>query len=184
MKPRLIILAVAAAALAIYWGTRTATPVDELEDVQIMSVEELTKLRLLQTLLELRPLEGSEPPVEADLSIQVDVVPTDEKHRLYFYITEAHGYYVETFEIAFYHKRDADTPIEEGEPDVTTYVNNYLKANDTFKSCIEIVPAEFALIGRDMGTSQQWEARIESYGRARMQNPDPLPPLDQADRCR
>ncbi len=184
MKPRLVILAVAAAALAIYWGTRTATPVEELEDVPTHNEQELTELRLRQTLLELRPLEGSEPPEEADLSIQVEVDPTDGKHRLYYYITEAHGYYVETFNIAFYHKPDADTPIEDGEPDVTTYVNNYLKANDTFKSCIEIVPAEFALIGRDMGTSQQWEARIESYGRARMQNPDPLPPLTEMNSCR
>lgn len=184
MKPRLIILVVGAAALAIYFGTRTVTPVKEVEDIASVSPSELARLRVLQTLLELRPLGGSEPAEEPDLSIQVEVDPTDEKHRLYYYITEAHGYYVETFDISFYYKPDADTPIEDSRPIVTTYVNGFLKANDTLKGCIDIVPGEFALIGRDMGTSQQWEAEIDSYGRARMQNPDPLPPLTEMNSCR
>lgn len=184
MKPRLVILVVAAAGLALYMATRTtAPPVDEVEDGPALSGDELANIRLLQTLLELRPLGGTEPPEIPDLSIQAEVDPTGEKNRLYYYITEAHGYYVETFRITFYYKPDPDTSIEDSPLRVPTYLDDYLKANDTLRSCIEIVPGELGLVGGAMGTSEQWGAEITDYGRARMQNPDPLPPLTEMDKC-
>lgn len=185
MKPRLIILVVAAAALTLYMATRTAAPPpNEADDDTALKGDELANIRLLQTLLELRPLEGQEPPEMADLSIQVEVDPTGEKNRLYYYITEAHGYYVETFKITFYFKPDPDTPIEDSPLRVSTYLDDYLKAKDTLRSCTEIVPGELGRVGGVMGTSEQWGAEITEYGRARMHNPDPLPPLTEVGKCR
>ncbi len=185
MNPRLVILVVAGAGLAIYLATRTTRPPGEGPQVEeVLDGQDLREIRLLQTLLANRPLPGREPPEPPGLSIQVEVDPAETKHRLYYYITEAHGYYVETFKISFYYKPDPGTSIEESPQVVPTYLDDYVKADETLKGCIEIVPAELASIGGDMGTSKEWDAVITSHGRARMQNPDPLPPLTEVGKCR
>ena len=185
MKPRIVILIVTVAGLAIYLATRaTAPPVEEMVFEDSITGEELRKIRLLQTLLKDRPLPGSEPSQPPELAIQVEVDETSEKNRLYFYITEAHGYYVEMFDIAFYFNPDPDKPGGEGPRACSAYIDDYVKANETLKGCIEVVPAELQTIGGDMGTSENWEAEIVSHGRARMQNPDPLPPLTETGKCR
>ncbi len=185
MKPRIVILIVTVAGLAIYLATRaTAPPVEDIEFEDTITGEELRKIRLIQTLLAKRPLPGSEPAEASDLAIQVEVDESIEKNRLYFYITEAHGYYVETFEIYFYFNPDPDNPREDDARACSAYIDDYVKANETLKGCIEVVPAEIQTIGGDMGTSENWEAEIVSHGRARMQNPDPLPPLTETGKCR
>ncbi len=74
MKPRIVILIVTVAGLAIYLATRaTAPPVEEMEFEDTITGEELRKIRLIQTLLAKRPLPGSEPAEASDLAIQVEV---------------------------------------------------------------------------------------------------------------
>jgi len=184
MSARLLILIVVVAGLAVYFAVRTSAPADKEPQYEPeISAEELQHIRVLQTDLSKRDLPGEEPAEPADLSIQWEVDPTGEKHRIYYYITEAHGYYVETFNIDFYYMPTPDTTYEESPLLVSTYVDDYLKANDTFKGCLEVVSAELARVGGDMGTTENWGAEIDDYGRARTQNPDPLPPLKRVAKC-
>lgn len=185
MKARFWILIAVAAVLAIYYATRPAAPaVEEVDIEQNADSEEMRRLRELKTLLEDRLLPGEEPPEPDDLSIRVEVDPTSAKNQLYYYISEAHGYYVETFRIEFYYKPDETTTKESSPVRVIKYVNDYLKANETFRGCVTLMPPELLGVGGDLGDSDNWDADILSWGRARMQNPDPLPPLSEVGKCR
>lgn len=184
MKARLLILLVAAGGLAVYLGTRaSAPPVDETSRNSDIDAEELRRIRAEQKRLDEHPLPGQEPPEPPELDIRVEVDPTGEKNRLYLYITEAHGYYVETFEIDFYYKPTPDAKIGD-RPVFSVYLNDYLKAAETYKGCVEVVPAELRETGGTIGTSENWEARIFRYGRARMQNPKEFRPVSETGKCR
>jgi hypothetical protein len=184
MKPRLIILIVAAAGLAVYFATRAAAPPKEETTLSDgISDAERQRIRDMQTPLAARDLLGDEPAEPADLSIRVEVDPGSEKNRLYYHITEAHGYYVETFYIEFWYKPTPDTSADASPLFLTHHANEYLKANETLSSCIEIVPAELSRVGGDMGTTENWEAWVADYGRARTENPDPLPEIAKVAKC-
>jgi len=151
---------------------------DDEEDDMDLAPEERMQIRERQKLLAERNLPGREPPEPAELSVRIELDTASGKNRLCVYIAEAHGYYVETFRVGVTFKgRDEITGVEKPLLFVEHYVNKYLKANDTLKECFEVVPAEVAQIGGDMGTIENWDAEIISYGRARLNNPDPLPPL-------
>lgn len=182
MQPRLIILVLVAIGLGItaaikLSGKSTAVepPTDQLDaDVDRAQIE------LLQTMLGARPLAGEEPPEEPDLQIQVAVNTTSGKNRLDFWITEAHGYYVEEFVLEFWYKTEPDMQPEDSPLTVPHNLQAYVQANQTLRDCVEVVPAELDRVGGDIGTTENWGARILRHGRARVKNPDPLPPL--ADR--
>lgn len=184
MSARLVILIVLAAGLAVFFAVRASAPAEK-EPVykDPIKPEELERIRLLQTELRFRALPGEEPVEPAELSIQWEVDPSGRKNRIYYYITEEHGYYVETFNIDFYYKPTPDTTFEESPLIVPAHVNDYLKANDTFSGCLEVVDAELARVGGDMGTTENWGAEIADYDRARTRNPDPLPPLQRVAKC-
>ena len=183
MSPRLVILLAVAVVLAIGVAYKINRPVPEAieePDSELDADEDLESLREKQKTLRERDLPGSEPPEEPDLSIQVEVNTQSGKNRLVFYITEAHGYYVEEFDIAFWYKEKPDTDFEESPVSFVHHLENYVRAGETLRDCIEVVPAELRHVGGDIGTSENWGARILRHGRSRAENPARLPPL--ADR--
>ena len=117
--------------------------------------------------------------------VSVEVDPEETKNRLYLLFSEAHGYYVETLQVNIYRVAiDEDT----GEEQRTFFMSNpfhcYLKAKEILRHCIDLVPPEMERIDHDLGTSEDWAAEVTSYGRARIENPDPLPPLPEESWCR
>ena len=188
MTARLIILVAAAGVLAVMFAMKSAAPPPQeqpQDEITIMidggkSREQLSEE---QKALWERSLPGEEPPEQPDLSVRVEVAPTDLKNRLYLYITEAHGYYVEEFTVVIWHKGDGDVTGPENSPlQVTHTVTKFLKANETLVDCLELVKPELRHLGGDIGQSQDWEARVERHGRAREKNPALLPPLGR-DAC-
>ncbi len=179
MKPRFAILLVAAAIVGVaLYVKKTAPPVPtapEAEDAaDALSPEEQQRLDVQKTPLDRRPLPGREPPDPPVLSTTVEVDTSSGKNRVCAFVTEAHGYYVETFRIRIFHKGQNGgdgTPALEFEH----YADSYLKANDTLRECVEVVPAELGDIGGEIGTSEDWGAEVTYHGRARLENPDPLP---------
>jgi hypothetical protein len=189
MSARLLILIVLAGGLAVYFAAgknrapAVIEPAAEDENAGGMSKEEIEKIRLEQTELCKRPLPGVEPPEKPDLAVTVEVDRTSGKNRLYFNVSESHGYYVETFRIQAWYKREGVTGPEDSPLEWTLYVDNYLKANETFRTCAEVVPAELSRVGGDMGTTANWDATTIWHGRARAKNPDPLPFVTDMGRC-
>ena len=178
MKPRLIILLGVAVVLVVLLAMKFSSPEPsetEAEDIVSLEGDDLEAIRLTQTALSQRPLPGEAPEEEPELDIRVEVNTSGGKNRLDYYISEAHGFYVETFRIEFRYK---GSPLR-----FAHYLESYVKANETLKDCIEVVPAELSKVGGDIGTSENWEAEIISYGRARAENPDPLPPVANIRRC-
>lgn len=180
MKARLLILLVAAIGLAVFFATRSVPSLNDSSAADLRSMVP-DEIKNAQVMLRDLPLPGEEPP-DVDLSIQVEVNPADAKNRLYYYITEAHDYYVEQFEITFYYKPTPDTVIEDSPLRVPALVDEYLKAGETFEGCIEVVPAELGNIGGEMGMSENWDAEL-TYDRARAEDPDPLPPDKRLVEC-
>jgi hypothetical protein len=189
MNARLLILIVLAGGLAVYFAVaKNQAPVvvetaAEDKDGDEMTAKEIEDKRLEGTELIKRPLPGKEPAEPPNLAVSVEVDRISGKNRLYFNITESHGYYVETFRIQFWYVRPGVTGPEDSPLSFTVYKDDFLKANDTLRTCAEVVPAELSRVGGDMGTTQNWDAEIVFHGRAREKNPDPLPIVTAMDRC-
>lgn len=179
MKPRFLILLAAAIGLAVYFATakNKATPKDEDELTFIgetgASAESIAEGKIP---LSSRKLPGKKPKEEPVFDVRVEVDPSGKKNRLYFSISEKHGYYVETFTIRAWYVRPGVTGPENSPLPLESYKDIYLRANETLRTCLEVVPAELGHVNGNIGTSANWEAEIALYGRAREKNPDPLPP--------
>ena len=186
MKARLVILVAVAVVLVAYYLLRPTNPSTGTPVVtgQNMSPEERRRIELMSKMLWELPLAGEEPPEPPELSIRMEVDPTEEKNRLFYHISEANGYYVEYFQIEFYYKPDENTTADDSPYARTEYINDYVKANETLVGCFEVVPAELGAVGGDIGTSDNWDAEIIYHGRARAENPDPLPLLSEVGKCR
>ena len=188
MSARLLILIVLAGGLAVYFavGKNRAPAVVEAdaENADLMTEEERDRIDQEKLELSKRPLPGKEPMEPPDLAVTVEVDRTSGKNRLYFNITESHGYYVETFRINVWYKREGVTGPENSPLHFTVYKDEYLKANETFRTCAEVVPAELVLVGGDIGTTENWDADIIYHGRSREKNPDSLPIITDMGRCR
>lgn len=191
MSARLLILIAIAGGLAVYFATKgpaapknvaTTQKIDEGEN---RSPEEEAKLRERQKTLKDRFMAGENAAEPPKLSIRFEVDNSKGKNRFVFYISEEHGYYVETFDIDFWYKKTPDMTFEDSPlPLNHKILNRYLAANETLKDCIELTDAEMLHINNDMGTSENWGAVIRHYGRYRTKNPDPLPELDVYPTCR
>ncbi len=185
---RLLILIVLAGVLAVYFavGTNRAPAVVETatDDDEWMTREERERIEIEKIELWRRPLPGEEPSEPPELAVTVEVDRASGKNRLCFNITEKHGYYVETFRIQVWYTREDVTGPENSPLRFTVYKNEFLKANDTLRTCAEVVPAELVLVGGDIGTTQNWDATMIYHGRARLKNPDPLPIITDMDRRR
>lgn len=188
MNVRLLILLVVAGGMAVYFAVgKNKEPVvvelDAAADPDSGDTGEKVETRTLSDF----PLPGREPAEEPetpdDFSVTVEVDRSTGKNRLYFNITEKHGYYVETFRVLAWYKRPGVTGPEDSPLTVPVYLNDYLKANETLRTCIEVVPAELSRVGGDIGKSENWEARIEHYDRAREKNPEQFPPVVRVNSC-
>lgn len=189
MKPRMLILLVLAGGLALYFATSKSQPITEVDqdtptlymgDADGLTTEqrEMLKKRLAEL-----PLPGDEPPDPPDISVQVEVDTSAGKNRLYFTLSEAHGYYVETFRLQVWYKVTPDMEPEDSPLVLGHYLDRFVKANETLRDCMEVVPAELADIDGDIGTTADWGVRLVSHGRARDNNPDPLPYRAVNNRC-
>lgn len=187
MNPRLLILIALAAGLAIFIAMRPDAPAQALPDGPTFETnpegdaEEV--IRTLQTPLWDRDLPGEDPPEEPDLYVTVEVDTSEGKNRLVYFVTEAHGYYVEGFKIEFYFLPDPGVE-ELDEPLLTQRINDLLEANSTLRGCLEVVPAELRTVGGSIGSSENWDALVIWHGRARVEDPEPLPNVFQPNKCR
>ncbi len=182
MKPRLIILIVAAAGLAVFFAVRASAPKAEVPEMRgDLTEKELEEIREQQVMIQDQVFDCEETE-DVYLSIRVGVDPADKKNRLHFYITEENGFFAETFNVTFYYKPTPDTTPAESPYVFTQFLNQYVAANDTFKGCIEVVPPELARVGGDMGTSENWGAEIIDFHSACVDDPDPLPKVPEM-RC-
>lgn len=188
MNIRLIILIVVAAALAIAFAMRSAAPPGAQDDdmpIFLAGPEGNTPEQILaaQKMIGNDPLPGEEPEEEADFDLRVTVDTSGGKNRLRLYITEAHGYYVEFFNLSVWYQ-GGDVTGEDDSPLVISHkINNYLAANQTLSDCLDVVPSELSEIGDDIGTDADWAGEVVSYTRARAEDPATFPQLTEMPRC-
>ncbi len=192
MKARLLILVVLAGGLAVWAATRPPTVIDGGDDgPTIMTSDGSTQkvasddINEAQKMLWERELPGEEPAEEVNLSMDLEIETSNGKNRMVFYITEAHGFYVEDFDINFWYTGGDENMDPRDSPLSVKHraANRYLEANGTLKECIELVPGELRHIDYDIGETEDWNAEIVKHGRARAKNPDPLPILSDVPRC-
>lgn len=188
MKPRLLILILLAGGLAVYFATASNKPTgrpDNGFDPKSGDDRNLTERqgRELITDLAMLPLEGNEPEEPADLSVTIEVDTSSGKNRLFVTLSEAHGYYVESFRLRLWYKDTPETEYADSSLRLQPAIDKYIRANETLRDCLEVVPAELARIDGDIGSTEDWGAEIAWHGRARLQNPDPLPYRPNDGRC-
>lgn len=185
MNARLAILLTAAISLAIFFAVRSPASVEQsLDDgSQIDSDVSRKDLLEMQTVLRNRPLPGETPASAPQLDIRLEVDTSGKKNRIYFYLSEAQGYYVEEFNINFYYKQTPDTDFDSSDLAIPHVFQNYITAGVTLESCIEVTYAELNYISGDMGTTENWGVEIASHGRYRAKNPDKLPMLPEVSAC-
>lgn len=177
MNPRFLILVAIAACMAIYFAAVRGSAKAPNPSVDTsMTPKEREELRTVQKTLDQFDLPGSEPPEKPNLSVQVEVDRSKNKNRLYFTLSEAHGYYVEQFRIHLWYVQPGDDDPENSPVNLTQFFDRYLPAKETLRFCMELVPAELTRVSGDMGETKNWDAEIIWHGRARAQNPNPLPP--------
>ncbi len=181
MNARILLLIVAAGGLAIYVAVRPqANPNDPAEEA--VSPEILAN-RTCDVLLWRRELPGDDPEVEPAVHVTVSVVEGVGKNQLAFDFTETHGFYVETFEVDFWYKPTPDTEKNDSRLQLHYFFDDFLKANETKRLCLEVVPPELKRVGGDMGTSENWGVELTRYGRARTTDPAVLPCQNKDDNC-
>lgn len=187
MGARLVILIAVAVGLGVFFVMKPAKKPGDSGSVadegvhDPLSEEDRKRIDLRNKRLDERDLPGEEPnpkPQLSDFEVRTEVNTAGGKNQLCFYITEAHGYYVESLRLQFWYT-GADGKLGESQSPLSrqAYVNNYIKSKDTLKYCMEVVPAELDQAGGALGTSTNWAARVVWYNRSRAKNPDPLPEL-------
>jgi len=188
MKPRFLILLALAIGLAAYLANAAKnkpTTVAEIDDQPSFisnSGETFEEMQAGKDPLWKRPLPGSEPSQKPEFDIRVEVDSSGKKNRLYLFVSEKHGFYVESLTMRVWYKGPGVTGPGDSPIKATTVKEIYIKANETLRTCMEIVPAELIRVNGQIGTSANWDAEMIKYGRARDKNPDPLPHIIADDR--
>lgn len=167
MGARLIVLIVLGVGLAIYYGTRP--PVDPGAHVKVQVLPDVEPNRLLWNY----ELPGEQPAEPPDLELSLSVDPADGKNRIYFTISEAHDYYVESFVLEFWYLTDPDTEFEESPIQIEHPLDMYVKAGEVLESCTDVVPVELERVGGEMGTIDNWAGRITGRGGTRYRSTNP-----------
>ena len=187
---RVVVLVVVAAVLGVYAvSAKRAAKEKQTEPPPQTQVyeEDVDEVRLRQRPVweQTPPAEpGDIPPEEAEFEMNVWVDPDDGKFRLYYDIAEIHGYYADTFDVEFWYKDSPDVTDPEDSPLVIpVHINDFVKANDSLRGCIEIAWAELESVGGDMGTTENWDGWVVGHHQARLRNPDPLPTVFKATNC-
>ncbi len=182
MKPRLIILIVSAAGLAVVFAVRSASPPDAEggnsgEDSAL--AEATARGQMIWTF----DLPGEEPEEEAEFDVSVRVDTSTGKNRLVLEVTEVHGYYAEYLVADIWYVGAKKSEEAGSEPIVTHRMNRYLKANETMVECLELVPRELSLVGGSIGLTEDWKAEITGCNRSRAVNPESFPPVGGESYC-
>ena len=173
MNARTLILLVLAAGLAVFLAMRTSAP-------PTPPVQDVTQGTPADPGL-LWPGEEPDEPPEFDIQLEIDT--STGKNRLVYYVTETHGFYVNTFYIRFWWHPAGETIDEQDSPhSFRHFVNNYIKAGETLKDCIEVTGPEIANAGGDIGTAENWSAKVEDWIHVRLKNRDPLLEVDPTGR--
>ena len=187
MGARLVILVLIAGGLAVYFAMprKAAESEEEGPDINVMRSDGALGSReeVIDKTVAEQPIGGREPEIPPDIDVQVEVDTSMGKNRLYFTISEAHGYYVDTFRLLAWWVEEGVEGPDDSPLTVGIYVNNYLKANETLRTCVEVVPAELSQVGGDIGTSENWDVLLEQYGRAREKNPERFPLISDVGQC-
>ncbi len=190
MALRFVILLAIAGGLAVYLVMRPAKaiPTDPKggkesyfveDDVAVMTPAERAGIEAKQKLVAEQDLPGDEPSETPQFDVRTEVNLVSRKNQLCFYVSEAHGYFIDSLRVQFWYAGENGNLTPENSPLTKyDYLNTYIKANETLRQCIELTPPELNRVGGDIGTSKNWAARIEWYNRARLKNPDPLPVLN------
>lgn len=176
MKARVAIFMVIGVGLVVYHFTIGSAPkVRVATPGRLIFEEDPHDIDMRQKLVRDYPAPGNEPPEPVELSVQVWTDPDDGKNRLYYEINEAHGYYVDTLDLEFWYKDDDEVTGPENSPlIVPVHLNKYLEANDTLRGHVEVVWAELQQVGGRFGTTENWDARVVHYHRARLKTPPAL----------
>ena len=169
MGARLILLIVLGAGLAVYYGTRTPAAPGSHVKVQEIRRDIIEPNQLLWNY----DLPGEQPAEPPDLELTLSVDPADGKHRIYYTLSEANDYYVETFVLEFWYLTDPDTEFEESPIQVSHYVDKYIKAGDVLEDCLDVVGAELSKVGGEMGTIDNWAGRLTGRGNVRYRAANP-----------
>ncbi len=167
MGARLILLIVFGAGLAVYYGTRKPVAPDSHVKVQEIAGKE-PNLMLWNY-----DLPGEQPAEPPDLELSLSVDPSDGKNRIYFTLSEANDYYVETFVLEFWYLTDPDTEFEESPIQIEHYLDKYIKAGEVLEDCTDVVAAELMRVGGEMGTIDNWAGRISGRGSMRYRTANP-----------
>lgn len=175
MTARLVFLVVIAGALAVFFATRTT---GDLQG-EVLS----TGPRPVTAMIRDQSIGGEEPTEPAEFEIEIQVDRASGKNRLLLLITEVHGYYADSLEAVVWNTTVEDDAQLSYDNPVTHFINKFVPANETLVDCIEIVPAELAHVGGDIGESADWEGEVLKYGRARVANPHPLPVVVGTSTC-
>ena len=169
MGARLIVLIVLGAGLAVYYGTRTPVAPDAHVKIQEFDSDKPEPGQMLWHY----DLPGEQPAEPPDLELSLSIDPADGKNRIYFTISEAHDYYVESFVLEFWYLTDPDTEFHESPIQIEQPVDLYVKAGEVLEYCTDVVFAELDLIGGEMGTIDNWAGRITGRGSTRYRSANP-----------
>ena len=185
MTARLLILLALAAGLGVYFLlSDRSVEVPDVPQEGIPFEEDLDVVRERQKMVWQQDIECvQEAPGPAEIAIQVWEDPADGKSRLYFALTEANGYYVDTINLTFWYKENENMVAEESSLVVRVPLNNFIKANEPLNDCIDVVWAELENVGGDMGTTENWGGRVDGYHRACLGDPKRMPTVTKAISC-
>lgn len=174
MKIRLLLLLAVLGVVLVVTLTKDETPTvagtDGGDDDGPITEGGAPTVDQKKTLMEI-DVPGENPAVTPDIQVQVRPDDSSGQNRLYYTITEKHGFFVETFRLRFWY---SPSRYQEKNDEVSVMiflVNHFLKANDTFEGYTQLTPVEMEIINRQMGTGDNWRAEVLHYGRWRDKNP-------------
>ena len=169
MGARLIVLIVVGAALAVYYGTRTPAAPGAHVKIQEFELGQIEPNQMLWHY----DLPGEQPAEPPDLELTLSIDSADGKNRIYYTISEANDYYVESFVLEFWYLTDPDTEFDESPIQIEQPVDLYVKAGEVLEYCTDVVPAELEQVTGEMGTIDNWAGRITGRGGTRYRSANP-----------
>jgi len=170
----LILIAFLAFVIGVVFVTRSRKSSEVLEVTETNVDEGESGGRIDQMMLREHALPGEEPAVPPEFHVDVQIDSSEGKNKVILTITEAHGYFAETFRIAWWKKGFERVRFDH-------FANAYLEAKGTLVQEIFAVPAELAQIDGEMGETGDWEAEVVEHGRVRLETPENWPPTNEGD---
>lgn len=111
-------------------------------------------------------VEGVEPDVPPEFDVAVELRRVGVRDALYFTITERHGWYADHLYVEFWHRKKDENGEWQRVGDSLTYLcRKYLDFGATLVDDTTPQFHEFPELDEDMGTSENWRARISNYSK-------------------